>query len=488
MRFCLVMSIVLLAMPIATMPARGQQSDVAQVEAVSTRPASRNPDLSALYQIQDAFESVAERVLPVVVEINTLETIQRNAPGNVSPWNFFFGQRPDQEEFQRPGLGSGVIVRRDGRTIYVLTNNHVVGDADEIMVNLYDGREFTAEVVGKDPRFDLALISFATGEDIPIATLGDSNNLRVGHWILAVGNPLGFESTVTAGIVSAVHREARGRGNIAGFTDYIQTDAAINRGNSGGALVDLNGEIVGINTWIASNVSGGSIGLGFSIPINIAKDIINDFITEGAIVYGWLGVNLYDIENPRDLIEVAVDLKLADRPGALITNVYRNDPAGKGGLRPGDYIVRINDIEIESQAEASRVIGSQPPDSQVAVGVIRNGREREIDVTLGRRRLEDRVDDENLWPGLVVSTLTETIRERQKLEDDVAGVIVVSVMERSPAARAQFQQGDVVQQIGGRQVRGVDDFYRLINAADGRSVQVELLREEEQASLQLQTF
>ena len=218
-------------------------------------------EIGSLESFQYSFRQVAGQALPVVVEINVVEVVRQTGPGFDSPWEFFFGPSPrqgeDEEEFRQPGLGSGVIVQRDGKKAYVVTNNHVVGSADEISVRLHDGREYEARIVGKDPRTDLSLVVFETNEEVPVARLGDSDSLQVGDWALAVGNPFGFESTVTAGIISALGRRPERGTQIASFTDYIQTDAAINPGNSGGPLVDLDGRVIGINsraTLFANNI------------------------------------------------------------------------------------------------------------------------------------------------------------------------------------------------------------------------------------------
>ena len=251
--------------------------------------------MDVLRSFQDATRQVAGQVLPVVVEIDTISEVERR---NIqSPLEFFFG-RPDSnndDDESRPllqrGLGSGIIVRRTGNDVYVLTNEHVIGNATEITVTLYDGREYRAELVGGDENRDLALVRFQTTEEVPVATLGDSQDVQVGDLVFAVGNPLGFASTITSGIVSAVERDGPVGSNGPLLTNYIQTDAAINRGNSGGPLVNLDGEVVGINTWIASR-SGGSIGLGFAIPINNASRAIDQIIATGRVEYGWLGVNM----------------------------------------------------------------------------------------------------------------------------------------------------------------------------------------------------
>lgn len=417
-----------------------------------------------------SFREVAEQVLPVVVEINTVEVIRQTVPQFPSPWDFFFGprqqQEPQEREFRRPGLGSGVIVRRDGATVYVLTNNHVVGDAREISVKLYDGRDFEGEIVGKDSRTDLALVKFETRDEVPIARLGDSDSLYVGDWVLAVGNPLGFESTVTAGIVSALGRRPQPGSPIAGFTDYIQTDASINPGNSGGALADIHGKIVGINTWIASR-SGGSVGLGFAIPINNAKRAIQDFIETGSIAYGWLGVSIQDV-SPQSMPGLGEDLGIEEQQGALVMNVHRDSPAATAGIRPGDFVVQIDNTAITDSTQMTRVVGNIQPGRRAGFTLIRDGRRMTVGVTLDRRGTEDEVAaPSGMWPGMAVVPLTGSMREARNIEDDVTGVLIASVMQEGPAAIAGLRNGDVVTQVNGTQVRSARDFYRALDAARG---------------------
>ncbi len=418
--------------------------------------------------LQNTFRSVADQVLPVVVEVNVIEVIEQNIPRSQSPWDFFFG--PDNgggdQEFRQPGLGSGVIVREDGNTVYVLTNNHVAGQADEISVRLYDGREFEAEIVGADARTDLALVKFNTREDVPVARLGDSDSLYVGDWVLAVGNPFGFESTVTAGIVSALKRRAEAGSPIAGFTEYIQTDAAINPGNSGGALVNLAGEIIGINTWIASQ-TGGSVGLGFAIPINNAKRAINDFIEKGKISYGWLGVSIND-PNPQIYPGLAEQLDIAGKSGSLIVNVHDDSPAEDGGLLPGDFITRVNGTAINNSDHLTRIIGNKKPGTGVEFTLIRYGKEITTNVTLKERGTEEEVqNNRNLWPGMTALGITPELRENLGLDSSVSGVVTVGVISGTPAGTAGLRNGDVITRINDRNIKDSMDFYRELNSASG---------------------
>ena len=430
----------------------------------------------------DSLAEVAEAVLPVVVEVSVVETVEQEGPR--SPFDFFFGPRQDrdQREFERPGLGSGVIIESDGRSAYVLTNNHVVGDAEDIEISLYDGRQYEAEKLGGDPRMDIAVLEFTPGSEVPVARLGDSDRLRVGDWVMAVGNPFGFESTVTAGIVSALGRRGGPGGQIPELTDFIQTDAAINPGNSGGALVNLQGEIVGINTWIAGTRTGGNVGLGFAIPINSAAGAVTQLLEHGEIEYGWLGVSITDAD--RDAHgTLAEDLGVKDDDGSLVLQVYQDSPAAEGGLRPGDFITHVEHEPIGDTVELQRGIGALSPGQDAEFRVIRNGRPLELTVTLGRRAPEEeiaRTDD--LWPGLVAWPLTEEVRERAGIEPGTAGAVIVEVMRNSVAAAAGLRPGDVITEVNGTSIDDAGQFYAEISEATGQ-VQLELVRDGRRLSV-----
>ncbi|MFP4374363.1 MAG: Do family serine endopeptidase [Spirochaetaceae bacterium] len=465
-------------------PAAASGEDTAQTPAASSRQTTE-PVPAAPAGVPLSFREVAENVLPTVVEINTVEVVRRSTPRFRSPFDFFFGPGPDTEEqeFRRPGLGSGVIVRRDGRDVYALTNNHVVGDATEIAVRLYDGREFEADIVGKDARTDLALVTFTTGGEVPVARLGDSDSLHVGDWVLAIGNPLGFESTVTAGIISALGREPQPGSPIAGFTDYIQTDASINPGNSGGALVNLNGDVVGINTWIASR-SGGSIGLGFAIPANNARRAVDDFIREGRIVYGWLGVSIEDPTDTR-LPGVARSLGIEGRDGAFVVNVHRDSPAARAGVRPGDHIVSVDGRAVADSRALTRIVGNLPPGRRTEFRVIREGSERTLSVRLEQRGTEEEVGGaDDLWPGVAAIGLTEDLRERAEIPGDVDGVVAAVVVSGSPADRAGLRRGDIVTAVNGVSVDSVAGFYAALNE-DRATVSVRVYREGTRIGLRM---
>ncbi|MCL2706072.1 MAG: Do family serine endopeptidase [Spirochaetaceae bacterium] len=416
-------------------------------------------------QVFYSFSSVAKEALPIVVQINTVEVVEQIIPAFRSPFDFLFGNEAPQQggqkrEHKRPGLGSGVIVKQDGNKVYILTNNHVAEKAKEIKVKLNDGREFDAKIIGNDSRTDLALIMFETKEKVPVAILGDSDDLEVGDIVLAVGSPYGFESTVTMGIVSALGRHAL-RG-IAGFTDYIQTDASINPGNSGGALVNMKGEVVGINTWIAS-ASGGSVGVGFAIPINNSKKAINDFITTGRITYGWLGVSIGDLSGST-ADDLRKSLGLENKKGAMVFSLFKNSPAFKSGLLPGDFIIKIDNENIENADQLTKIVGKLSPGSNPLFRIIRDKKELTLNVKIEKRADESEVQkNKDLWPGIIVTNLTDDIRKELKAADSVKGVVIASVIPESPAAVAGLKAGDVIQEINDTQISDITMFYSSLN-------------------------
>jgi Do/DeqQ family serine protease len=428
--------------------------------------------LAVAESIQTAFNTVSARLLPSIVEIKTVEVTRQQMPdlGN-SPWKFFFDvpEGGQEREFRSQGLGSGIIVRQVNNTWYIITNDHVVGNATEIVVVVDDGREFEAKLVGKDPRKDLALVSFESSEKFPVASLGDSDSVKVGDWAIAIGNPLGLVSSVTMGIISAVGRSGGPGGNI---SDFLQTDAAINRGNSGGALVNIRGEVVGINTWIASE-TGGSDGLGFAIPINNAKRAIDEFINSGKVTYGWLGVSLLEANK-----EMAEDLGVTEYRGALATQVFLGSPAEKGGLRPGDFITAVNGREVRDQQHLVRVVGDLMAGEKAVFTVVRDRKRIEITVTIEERRDDIAAENSKLWPGLMVLPLTDTIREAAKLDASVQGLFVAEVVAKSPAAVMGVQRGDVIKAVNGIEVKDLASFYRVIGERTGKELWFEFVREE----------
>jgi len=427
-------------------------------------------DLAVAVGLQNAFNAVADNVLPSVVELKTVSVVRRQTVPNFNgiPWEFFFGPRdntPDrrsedqgrEREYRSQGLGSGIIVRKRDNIYYALTNYHVVDNSTEIRVATKDGKEYPAELVGKDERKDLAMVSFKTSDFYPLAALGDSDAVRVGDWAIAMGNPLGeqFSFSVTMGIVSALGRTGGPGGNI---NDFIQTDAPINQGNSGGPLINIRGEVIGINTWIASNASGGgNVGLGFAIPINNTKRSIDEFISSGTVSYGWLGVSLTEAGK-----EAAEALGIEGKRGALASQVFLGSPADKGGITPGDFITHVDKKEARDVNALTRMVGDLRPGDNAVFTVIRDGAVRDIQVRIETRTNEVASDSKKLWPGLLVMPLTDDLRESLGLDKDAKGLCVVRVESNSPADIIGMRQGDLVTALNGENVRDLRAFYRLL--------------------------
>lgn len=435
--------------------------------------------IQALQNIQAAFRSVAQKVQPTVVEINVVDVVKRPVFRFESPFDFFFGQRGERDpkvkeerEYRRPGLGSGVIVRKTGSRLYVLTNNHVVSSADEITVKLIDGRVFEASLVGRDEKKDLALVVFETPQSVPVAVLGDSDSAEVGDWALAIGNPFGFESTVTVGVISAVGRRSIPGMRIGGFTDYMQTDAAINQGNSGGALVNIKGQVIGINTWIASP-SGGSVGLGFAIPINNAKKAIDDLISKGKVEYGWLGITVGNMPS-----EVAEDLKVKGKSGALVYGVFKESPAAKAGVLPGDYVTQIGGEDIRDSSHLLRIVGNLAPGKSIRFDLIRDSKQKQLNVNIEARAEETEIAKQRkkIWPGISVVKATDRLRKQLNLSRSAGEVIVGVVRRGSPSDIAGIRSGDIVKKINGSDVRDVAEFYKFLNETSKRQIMFTIFR------------
>ncbi|MBF0614839.1 MAG: DegQ family serine endoprotease [Magnetococcales bacterium] len=417
------------------------------------------PDLTGL----------VEELKPVVVNIQTTKkgraehgTMPRNHPFKNNPFEEFFQpflDRLPQAEKQTRNLGSGVIIDADG---FILTNHHVIDGADEIKVRLTDEREFIAKVIGSDSKTDLALIQIPVKQKLNIARLGDSDALKVGAWVVAIGNPFGLEATVTAGIISA---KGRSIGN-GPYEDFLQTDAAINPGNSGGPLFDLDGHVIGINTAIFSR-SGGYMGIGFAIPVNMAKGIVAQLKSSGQVKRGWLGIGI-QLVTP----ELATALGLDAAKGALISQVHKNGPAADAGIKPGDVIIQFNGQEIHKMRGLPALVAMTPVGSKVPVVILRDGKERTLQV-----RIDEMPRDEASQAstptaetasktdplGIKVASLNEEQRRKTRMGDDIRGVAVVQVDPDSPAGRSGLKNGDVIMDINRNPVENVRDYEQVMD-------------------------
>jgi serine protease Do len=358
----------------------------------------------------------------------------------------YFGQG-GQREYKQHGLGSGVIVSADG---YILTNNHVVGNAEEIHVTLQDRREFTAKVIGKDAKTDLGLIKIDTKDALPVAPLGDSNTTDVGDWVIAIGNPFNVGMTVTAGIVSA-------KGRILGgdYDDFIQTDASINPGNSGGPLINTKGEVIGINTAIYSR-TGANNGIGFAIPIDMARNVMDQLKAHGRVVRGWLGVEIQEVTP-----DLAQSFGLPKPEGALVASADKDGPAGKGGIERGDIVLSFNGHPVSDEHELPALVAQTPINQKVPVEVVRNGKHMNLDVTIGERKEPQVASAKAETPGgnwgMQVGDITPEISQQFHLEG-TKGVVIQKVAPDSPSAEAGLQPGDVVMEVNHDKVATVSDF------------------------------
>lgn len=348
------------------------------VESITNTPTIQQPvTTGAINRFSQDFINVSKNVTPAIVSITSTKIVRSN--NNLPPeiqndpyLRRFFGNRgQDMQENKEQGLGSGVIVTSDG---IVLTNNHVISGADTISVTLADKRKYSAKIIGTDPKSDVAVIKILDAKNLPVAKLGNSTDLSVGEWVLAIGNPLGLSSSVTSGIISA-----KGRGNvgITDFEDFIQTDAAINPGNSGGALVNLKGEVIGINTAIASR-TGGYMGIGFAIPSNMAQKIMSDLVNKGRVSRGFLGIQIQNIDE-----RIAKTFNLNTDSGVIIADVSKDSPADIGGLQKYDVVKSVNGVSVSDASEFRNKVASNSPGSTIDINVIREGRDLNLKVKLG---------------------------------------------------------------------------------------------------------
>ena len=358
-----------------------------------------------------------------------------------------FGNPGQKRKYKSSALGSGVIVSDDG---YILTNNHVVKGADEIKVILYDKREFKGKVVGTDPRTDLAVVKI-DARNLPTLSLGDSGNLKTGDLVLAIGNPFGLNQTITMGIVSAVGRSNIG---LADYEDFIQTDAAINPGNSGGALVNTSGKLVGINTAIYST-SGGYMGIGFAIPSDMAKAVMDNIIKHGKVIRGWLGVSIQDLTP-----DLAKSLDIKETAGALVSGVEKDSPADKAGLKRGDLITGIDTKEVDDSTGLRNMIASTAPGTKIDVKIIRDGKMQTETVVLGEYKehaVVKKTEYDNALKGISVQDLTPGLRDKLGLPENVKGVVVTGVSPELAGQRL-LQPNDVIEEVNRTTIQNVQDY------------------------------
>jgi len=425
-----------------------------------------------------SFSSLAEKASPAVVNIRTVKTIKgggrvfrhfkRGPFGEDDPmrdfFDRFFGENR-QHDFKQRSLGSGFIIDKEG---YIVTNNHVVENADKIEVLLKDEKKFDAKIVGRDVNTDLALIKIESGRNLPVLKFGDSDAIKVGQWVVAIGNPFGLEHTITAGIISA-------KGRVIGsgpYDDFLQTDASINPGNSGGPLINMKGEVVGINTAI---IAGGQ-GIGFAIPVNLAKGIIDQLKNSGEVTRGWLGVGIQDISD-----EVAEYYGIEEKIGVLVTEVFPGDPADKVGIKPKDIILSVNGKKVSTARELTGVIADTGVGDAVRIKVLRNGTTKTFKVKIAKR--EDAKVSARRTPkehkdelGIRVTELTPELARRFNIKE-TEGVIVAGVEPGSKAAESGLSVHDIIKEVNHRNITTVNDLNKAISKTkDGETINMFIWR------------
>ena len=433
---------------------------------VQDSPVARDPHPAT------SFAPIAKRVSPNVVNIFTTRKA-RHFPRLDEPLSQFFGPRQGDGSVPRQrreqSLGSGVILTGDG---YIATNNHVVAAADTVKVVLPDGKEFTAKVIGTDPQTDLAVVK-VDGKSLPAITVTDSDNVDVGDIVLAVGNPFGVGQTVTSGIVSA---KSRGGMGIVDYEDFIQTDASINPGNSGGALIDAEGRLIGINTAILSR-TGGNQGVGFAVPVNLLRNVMDQLITTGKVTRGYLGVVIQPVTP-----DLAQEFKLPDASGALVSEVTPGSPGAKAGLKEGDVITEFNGKKVADNQQLRFLAAQTQPGTKVPIKVLRDGKEQRLTVEVGELKNEglaggtmpnSRGEPElsaDLLDGVTVSDIDAQTRQQFNIPDEVKGAVVVEVDPDSPAAAAGLQPGDVIIEANRIAVANAREAIRATSGATGNRI------------------
>lgn len=424
----------------------------------------------------DDFSQVAEKIMPSIVSITTKQKVEVNKSVADIPkfpkgspfeeFNDLFNDMENNNEKRANAIGSGFIISSDG---YIATNNHVISDAEEINITLHDGSKFIAKIVGSDSKTDLAIIKINAKKPLQPIQFGDSSKAKIGEWVLAAGNPFGLGNSISAGIISARGRDI----NTGPFDDYIQTDAAINRGNSGGPLINLNGEVIGVNTAIYSP-SGGSVGIGFAIPSAMAEPIIKQLRDKGQIVRGWIGVKIQEVNE-----EIADSLGM-DRPmGALVAEVVTGSPAEKAGIIKGDVVLSFNGQEIEKMKQLPRFVSAAQLNKSYNIMVLRAGQKQELNITIARYddKMEKKASKKPAaqnkntpdiieFLGLQIKNLDQDARTKYKITSAEQGVVITAVNPTSDAAEKSIRPGDVIIGVNQERITSVTEFLRQLTAAE----------------------
>ncbi len=428
--------------------------------------------------LEDRLVEVSQEAMPAVVNVFSEKVVDSPMmPFFDDPFfRFFHGPEFNKKRKQR-SLGSGVIVSKDG---YILTNAHVIKDAQSVRVMLSDKREFKAEIVGTDIKTDIGVLKIDS-DDLPVLQMGDSDDVRVGQVVLAIGNPFGLSSTVTMGIVSA---RGRSRVGIADYENFIQTDAAINPGNSGGALINLSGELVGINTAIFSR-SGGYMGVGFAVPVNLARHVLNSLVEHGEVRRGFLGVSIQELTP-----DLAGQFGLDSGDGALVSEVIDGTPADEAGLKPGDVIIAVEGERVKDSNHLRNMIAEYPPDSEVKVAIVRDKKKKELEVELmsrkeyeerGEKSLGQRHPEEpssDFLMGMKLSELTPRLARKLGVDPDVEGVAILNIKPGSRADMAGLRPGDVIVRINHKSIESLQDAKQAMERNEDRPMLMRVIRQD----------
>ncbi len=396
--------------------------------------------IKLIEELQNVFVDIADRVKPAVVNISP-------KTGSTHP-PFRQNEGPREKPPEAPGSGSGVIIDKKG---YIVTNNHVVGDAEEVEVRLSDKSKFTGKIIGKDPDTDLAVVKIESDKDLPFVPIGDSGKLKVGQWVIAVGNPFGLDRTVTVGVISALGRE---NVNLSRYEDFIQTDASINPGNSGGPLFNIKGEVIGINTAIINFAQG----IGFAIPSSMVQQVMTQLINKGKVIRGWLGVGIQPVTE-----DLASKFGVKEGEGVLINEVFENDPAAKAGIQPGDIITKVGGKSIDTPSTLSRTIASTLPGQKIEVEVYRDGKRKVFTVELAERKEEATFasippsKQPEAMLGINVQDLTPELAERFHIKED-KGVLITKVDPGSAAEAKGLREGDLIKELNREKINNAEDF------------------------------
>ena len=399
--------------------------------------------ISLLEEIQQVFIEIAEEVKPAVVNISPLSGAKKS-------FSRHGGRSPDG-----PGSGSGVILDKSG---YIITNNHVVGNAQEVEVRLSDKRKFTGKVIGNDKETDVALVKIESNEDFPFVPLGDSEQLKVGQWALAVGNPFGLDRTVTVGIISGLGRETV---NLTRYENFIQTDASINPGNSGGPLFNIKGEVIGINTAIINFAQG----IGFAIPSNMAQNVVNQLKTTGKVTRGWLGVGIQPLTE-----ELSKNFGSQKGKGVLVNEIFEGDPAEQAGIQPGDIITMISGKKVNTPRTLARIIASVAPGEEIPIEILRDGKKKVVTALLAERKMD--VVPASISPskerilGFKGQEINEKLAKKFKIEGE-SGIVVTEVAPDSPAENSGLKIGDVIKEINRQEVNRIEELNKILDGYQG---------------------